>query len=275
MQNYSIKLYRNICDICCCFVTTILLFFSVSTYANTNHWHETDYIIQSFSKIALQSSTSAKKFHTIKKWEKGIKFHFIHGIADKKLHEELTGMHLKHLSRITGLGIKHTRNYNRANLIIMFSNEKNMLHDFTRETGLKPTASITKLTNESVCLSYMKFNGAGQIRRATVIIPVDRARERAKLLTCIVEELSEVMGLLNDSEKVFPSIFNDKSHNELLTGLDYLMLKILYDNRVKAGMNKKQLAPLLTKIVREFKRKEIVKTAELKVMEGGLYPLLY
>jgi hypothetical protein len=275
MQNYLIKFYGNIINQHSWFVTIIFLVISTSTFANTNHWHDTDYIIRSFSEIALQKSSSPKKSYTIKKWRKEIKFHFIHGIADKKLHEELTGMHLQHLSQITGLGIKHTRDYNRANLIIMFSNEKNMLHDFTRETGLKPTASITKLTNESVCLSYMKFNGAGQIRRATVIIPVDRARERAKLLTCIVEELSEVMGLPNDSEKVFPSIFNDKSYNDLLTGLDYLMLKILYDNRVKAGMNKRQLFPLLTKIIKEFKRNNIVKTAELKVMEGSLYPLLY
>ena len=106
-------------------------------------------------------------------------------------------------------------------------------------------------------------------------LPVDRARERAKLLTCIVEELSQILGLPNDSEKVYPSIFNDKSCNELLTRLDYLMLKMLYDRRVKAGMDRRQVMPVLRKIVNEYQQKNIVQTAELKVMEGGLYPLLY
>lgn len=252
----------------------LCLGFSNTVPAISSHWHDSDFIVQSFSTIAL-SGPASKKVQRIKKWEKEINFHFVHKIADQQLHEQLTRLHLQHLASITGLDIKQTNNRNKANLVILFSQEENLLRDFMSEIGAKPTRKIKKLTSESVCLSQIKFNSAGKINHATVIIPVDRARERAKLLTCIVEELSQVLGLPNDSEKVYPSIFNDKSFNELLTGLDYLMLKMLYDRRVKAGMDRRQVMPVLRKIVKEYQQKNIVQAAELKVMEGGLYPLLY
>ncbi len=43
----------------------------------------------------------------------------------------------------------------------------------------------------------------------------------------------------NDSDWVSLSMANDKSVLDLLTGLDYLLLKILYDNRLHAGMSVK------------------------------------
>lgn len=247
---------------------------SITVQAKTKHWQNSDYIVRSFSTIALNSDFTQQN-SKIRKWDKNINYYFVHGITDQPLHEELTKKHLQHLARITGLNIRQTDQRSQANLVIMFSREKNMLTDFIRETGIKATPSVRKLARQSVCLSNMRFNPMGDINHATVMIPVDRARERAKLLTCIVEELSEVMGLPNDSESVYPSIFNDKSYHELLTGLDYLMLKMLYDNRIKAGMDKQQAEPILKKIVREYQQKNIVQTAELKVMEGELYPLFY
>jgi hypothetical protein len=48
------------------------------------------------------------------------------------------------------------------------------------------------------------------------------------LPACIVEELAQAMGLPNDSGLVNPSVANDKSVLELLTGLDDFMLRIIF-----------------------------------------------
>jgi hypothetical protein len=106
-----------------------------------------------------------------------------------------------------------------------------------------------------------------------VIIPVDRAREKGKLVSCVVEELTQVLGLPNDSEKVFPSIFNDLSTDVYLSGLDYLLLKMLYDPRVKAGMDEHTVRPVLKKIIDEYSRDNKLIGAEKEVMSRGLWRL--
>ena len=78
------------------------------------------------------------------------------------------------------------------------------------------------------------------------------------------------MGLSKDSEKVFPSIFNDKSYNDWLSDLDLLLLKMLYHPMVKPGMNKQVLKPVLKKIIKELDGQEVIAQAEKKVMTGGL-----
>ncbi len=96
-----------------------------------------------------------------------------------------------------------------------------------------------------------------------------------KLISCIVEELTQVMGLPNDSEKVFPSVFNDKSYNDLLTGLDFVLLKMLYHPALKVGMGVSTVKSVLKTVVVELTDQGVIATAEEKVMEGGLYALLY
>jgi hypothetical protein len=58
-----------------------------------------------------------------------------------------------------------------------------------------------------------------------------------------------VLGLPRDSDAVFPSIFNDRSTNDYLTGLDVVLLKILYNPKIKTGMMKSTLKPLLKNII--------------------------
>ena len=52
---------------------------------------------------------------------------------------------------------------------------------------------------------------------------------------CVIEKLTQLMGLPNDSDRVTPSIFNDKSRYFSLTEHDRLLLRVLYDARMKAG----------------------------------------
>jgi hypothetical protein len=54
----------------------------------------------------------------------------------------------------------------------------------------------------------------------------------------IVEEMSQMLGLLGDDDAVAWSIFNDKSPYVDLTPQDVLMLRVLYDRRLVAGMNR-------------------------------------
>jgi Protein of unknown function (DUF2927) len=236
-------------------------------------WQSVDYLLASFVEIAMRSEYLSGQ-SPVRKWHKPVNYFFVHRVADQALHEQLSNSHLAHLSAITGLAIKQAENRPSANVLIVFSTEANLQNELFTDFGIRLQQQRRDLFRNSVCLARFTMASTGEINRAIVLIPVDRARAHAKLVACIVEELTQVLGLPNDSEKVFPSIFNDKSVNSLLTGLDYLLLKMLYDPRVKAGMNQAEALPVLRKIALEFKAEHKFETAEKDVRTDRLYELL-
>ncbi|MGJ0486048.1 MAG: DUF2927 domain-containing protein [Methylomicrobium sp.] len=242
--------------------------------AQLEPWQSSAYVLKSFIEIAMFNEYSPGSAG-IRKWTTPIGYFFVHRTGDQVLHEKLARMHLEQLSEITGLSIKPAPTQKSANLLIIFSTEAQLQNELLNDFGISNKQQRETLFRRSVCVGHFALAGDASISRAVVIIPVDRASAHAKLVDCIVEEITQVLGLPNDSEKVFPSIFNDKSVDSLLSGLDYLLLKMLYDPRIKTGMNLQQAAPVLKTIADEFERNDLIKTAEAKVRAGRLYELLY
>jgi len=71
-------------------------------------------------------------------------------------------------------------------------------------------------------------------------------------LSCIHEEIAQGLGLPNDSPRARPSIFNDDDEFALLTTHDELLLKMLYDPRLKPGMSADQARPVVRIIAYEL-----------------------
>ena len=69
--------------------------------------------------------------------------------------------------------------------------------------------------------------------------------------SCIHEEVSQGLGLLNDSPRARPSIFNDDDEFAFLTSHDEKLLKMLYDPRLRTGMSADEARPLLRILARE------------------------
>lgn len=238
-------------------------------------WSRNEYLIDSFIDIALNNEYVPQQ-SGLRKWNKTIYYYYyIHRTADEVLHERLSNLHLQHLANITGMSIQQVDNKKSANLLIVFSTEKSLEQELLTEFHIQSKKQRQQLVRNSVCLAHFTTNKNSSIRKAIVIIPVDRARAKAKLVSCIVEELTQVMGLPNDSDKVFPSIFNDHSTDELLSGLDFILLKILYHPALKTGIKAKSIRPKLQAIIQEFKKQNLISNAQVLVTKGGLYPLLY
>ena len=251
-----------------------LIVMQVNVYAIEPDWHQAQYIINSFFEISLKNEYTEKE-QVIRKWPTtGIRYHYIHRVIDNHLDEELTELHLRHLQIITGLDIKKANDYKDANLIIVFSREDSLKNDLQHFFDMKSPKDQDYFFRNSVCLGDFSIQADSAIQKAIVIIPVDRARKRGKLLACITEELTQILGLPNDSDTVFPSIFNDRSKNNLLTGLDYTLLKILYDQRLHIGMNKAEAKPIVESIVKGYIQSGLVDDADRQVQSGGLYSLL-
>jgi hypothetical protein len=234
------------------------------------HWQQTDYIENSFYTIALEREHSPNSPATLSKWHSPILFYIDDRTEDKSLHSRMVNQHMQHLATISGLSVNPTNQLAKANLRIIFSGETTLDRDLSRDLGINNPNLHQQLLTDSVCLGRLTVADDGYIKDATVLIPVDRARAHGKLMACVVEELTQVLGLVNDSTAVYPSIFNDRSFNDFLSGLDYLLLKLLYHPDLKAGMNKQQLQPLVANILPTEAFQSLIHDAQRDVQTGSL-----
>jgi len=254
-------------------IITLLAGFCLPTYAaEIAHWQSPDYLLNSFVDIALNNEHSPQR-SPVRKWITRIDYFLVHRGGDEALHSHLIRTHFEQLSAITGLTIRPAKSQKAANYLIVLSSEDQLKDDLLNFFGWRSITQREKFFRESICLGTFVSTEHSVINHAIVIIPVDRAKALGRLEACVVEELTQVLGLPNDSIKVFPSVFNDLSSDVYLSGLDYLLLKMLYDPRVIAGMDENSLRPILKKIVDEFKRDNTLHSAEQTVKSSGLWRL--
>lgn len=72
--------------------------------------------------------------------------------------------------------------------------------------------------------------------------------------TCIIEEMAQSLGLLNDDPRANPSIFNDDGAYQSLTSHDELLLQVLYDPRIMPGMRHSDVVPLAEEVIADLTR---------------------
>ena len=76
------------------------------------------------------------------------------------------------------------------------------------------------------------------------------------------------MGLPNDSPQARPSLFNDDLEFALLTEHDAILLRMLYDPRLRPGMTADEARPLLPAIARDARRRSSA-TRRLTIAEAN------
>lgn len=111
--------------------------------------------------------------------------------------------------------------------------------------------AITHLSPSTFCVVFAFSEGmAPAYSRAVAVI---RA-EHPPLLrrSCVHEELAQGMGLANDYPRARPSIFNDDEEFALLTRHDELLLRMLYDSRLRPGMTEAEARPIITAIAEDL-----------------------
>lgn len=150
------------------------------------------------------------------------------------------GKYTARLSRITGLDMRLVRANSNFDVYIVNDDERRALGETI--SGIFPGISqaalsaVTEMPRSTFCLVFAYDpEGLGKYTRALAVI---RAEHPDILrLSCIHEEIAQGLGLSNDSPRARPSVFNDDEEFGLLTYHDELLLRILYDQRMKTGMD--------------------------------------
>ena len=232
-------------------------------------WQSPEYLQLAFSEVALHNEYRPGELG-VRKWLKPVKVWLVHHADEQEKHTTLTRYHLQHLAQITGHPVSFANSEAEANMIVVFSEAAQWQQDIVQVSGnahMQPPA-------DAVCMFGATTDAKQAFTRAWVVIPVDHAQAHRSLVSCIVEEITQAMGLPNDSERVFPSVFNDKTPEALLTGLDALLLKMLYLPAIKPGMHAAQVRPILARQLQQWQQDGTIEQAEQSVRRSPLYEMM-
>ncbi|MBC7138509.1 MAG: DUF2927 domain-containing protein [Defluviimonas sp.] len=160
------------------------------------------------------------------------------------------------LSRASGHPIRLT-DAASANYHILILNEDERRAYGSRLTQIVPgidpvsLSTIVNLPASTFCVVFAFSSGQSSVyTRAVAVIRAEHP-DRMRL-SCIHEEVAQGMGLANDSPSARPSIFNDDEEFALLTRHDELLLKMLYDKRLRPGMTPEEARPIVERMAYEL-----------------------
>jgi hypothetical protein len=111
--------------------------------------------------------------------------------------------------------------------------------------------TFVRLPRSVLCLVFAFPGVDGDLSYRKAIAVVRAEHSRALRQSCIHEELAQGLGLANDSPRARPSIFNDDEEFGLLTSHDEILLRMLYDRRLRVGMTAAEARPIIETIARE------------------------
>lgn len=161
------------------------------------------------------------------------------------------------LARATRHDIAMAQSAEAANFHVLFLNEDERLAATPRLRDLIPgisqssLRSVRNLPRSTLCV-VVAFSAPDSFATTGAVAIIRSEHPDALRLACIHEELAQGLGLANDHPQVRPSIFNDDEEFSLLTRHDELLLRILYDARLRPGMSAAEAAPIVREIAREM-----------------------
>lgn len=218
-------------------------------------------LARDFEKIALRDEfargeglkPSSGEIGAVKKWVKPVRVtaEFGPGVPAAKAAKDRGDLanYVARLGRITGHPIAMSSG--GANFHVFFVSEDDRSFLTNRVRSLVPDISdnaigiLERLPRSVHCLvfAFSDSENGNDYGRAIAVV---RAEHPDLLrLSCIHEEVAQGLGLGNDDPRARPSIFNDDDEFALLTTHDELLLKILYDPRLRPGMSAEQAMPIV------------------------------
>jgi len=145
------------------------------------------------------------------------------------------------LARVTGHPI--TMSDADPNFHVLFMSEDDRSQISRRIRQLVPNinaqslAIFDRLPRSIHCLVIAFSGSSGGYDYAKAIALIRAEHPPLLRKSCIHEELAQGLGLSNDSPLARPSIFNDDDEFALLTTHDEMLLKLLYNPRMRPGMD--------------------------------------
>lgn len=241
-----------------------LMFWIFLALTNVSAAQDLDWLSEQFIEVAL-GQEYREGYSYLKRWPGDVSVSVNYETQLPAVIDQLIDEQLRLLAQAAKLKIDRVTGEAAINLFFVKST--------SMQRVWKNNAS-GEIPADALCVSQIRSSKSGEILRGVILIPVDRASERGKLLSCIVEELTQSLGLINDSPDLFPSIFNDHSNNQMMTSLDWLLVRTLYDADLSAGMTVSEVRSVLKSVLNRLINEGVQRDAEQRLRASVLYPLL-
>lgn len=192
--------------------------------------------ISYFKEIALKVEYGTQMYR-IHKWTEELRLKIIGDPDVQDKHAlDTTIQTLNKLSE--NLKLRYAQDNERANVEVYF---------IPHAEFLKHTSVEEVVLESNWGLGAVWWNGQGEIYQAEILIAIDRpsVEERAHLIR---EELTQTLGVLNDSWEKPESIFYQGWGAQDYTELDKKVVQILYDERIRPNMKEEELDRALARL---------------------------
>jgi hypothetical protein len=208
-----------------------------------------DQLVTDFDLIIFHTEFGTPMDTKIHKWITPIRIFLDARAGPVELERKQLEEHVRLLRRLTGLTIEFVSKPTDGNLMFVFDTHDRLIGSVNRYLG-QPIGGWKDL-HGSLCFGMFGVHDAKEINFALIGIPIDQVMSLGKLQDCVIEETTQVLGLPNDSDKVYPSVFNDHSPQTTLTDNDETLVRLLYSPRLQVGMSRAEALKIVRKILEE------------------------
>ena len=165
------------------------------------------------------------------------------------LHLKHIQKHLETLVKLTGLTTEDVKNSDElANFEIKIVPRSQLTNP--NLVAVDPKL-LRRLGGQGGCYFLMWHNeGQGVIDRVVIVVNADRIQSRTE--HCLLEEMTQSLGLPNDTASAWTSIFSNEGFVTTLTRADKIIIKTLYDPRLKPAMEREEAMALARRIIGEL-----------------------
>ena len=170
-----------------------------------------------------------------------------------KAHLDMVQKHLNTLVQLTDLKTQDSQKSRwPANFIINFVPPLQLSNPHFADIG---GGTLQRLAAQGGCYFLTWLDKKGSNMNKAVIV-VNKARKRFKIDHCILEEMTQSLGLPNDSNPPWPSIFANSGTQPNLSWIDRVIIKTLYDPRMTPGIPRRRALEIARDIITEIYRKQ-------------------
>ncbi len=163
------------------------------------------------------------------------------------------------IARATGLTVRHTENEKVADInvwILSHEGRRSVANTIDALYDSEAAASLSAdLRNDLpgvTCVAYPYSRKDDPDALLYIIVIPDEVTGLLRK-SCIEEEIGQAFGPSADYALARPSVFNDDQEFALLTAHDEMLLRILHDPRLSAGMSEAEAMPIVRQIVAELR----------------------
>ncbi|WP_370676758.1 DUF2927 domain-containing protein [Pleomorphomonas sp. PLEO] len=182
---------------------------------------------------------------SVKKFESTVLVRVIN-LADKDRQRQIAGFVSQLPRLVRGLDIRMAGPGDNPNFTVYVVDRA----DYT-DTVRTDVLGTSRGAAPGQCLVRV-YPGSLGIVRSTAVIVSDEGDSLFR--RCMVEEILQGLGPMNDNAALYASVFNDRSRHDSFMPFDRAVVSMLYDRRIRPGMSRSEVGTLLPRVLADVRR---------------------